>query len=307
MLLYYNGKGCVVKDRKYLIVVNPKAGKGQTKKIVPLLERKAAKLGIVCKFMYTSGIGEGEAIARSAEAQGFTHVVGIGGDGTSHEIVNGLMGADIVFGTIPSGSGNDFPQAAGIPLEPERAVHTVLNGEVRSVDVGRLGGKYFINGLGIGLDGAVAHRFKSFRLFGGQAAYLMSSVIEALTFRGFNAELGIGEWRYSGRVLLTGASNGHSQGGFKLAPEARVDDGKLDFHIIRDMEPLSRLVKIPKVLKGHYKEIEEMDIISDQTMEITLFDQVPAHMDGQSFYLVPGTHKIEVVPGALKVMSLHNR
>lgn len=295
-----------MKDRKYLFVVNPKAGKGQTEKIVSLLERKGAKLGIESKFMYTSSKGDGEEFARGAGAQGYTHVVGLGGDGTSHEIVNGLMGTDIVFGTIPSGSGNDFPQAAGIPIESERAAQTVFNGKVRSVDVGKLGGRYFINGLGIGLDGAVAQRFKSFRLLGGQAAYLLSSVIEALTFSGFNAELSIGDWSFSGKILLTGASNGHSQGGFKLAPDAKVDNGKLDFHIIRDMEPFSRLVKIPKVLKGKYKEIEEMDIKCDKTMEITLFDQVPAHMDGQSFYLVPGTHKIEVVPGALKVMSLHN-
>ncbi len=304
MLLHYNGKGSVVKERKYLFIVNPKAGKGQTKKLVPLLERNGAKLGIECKFVYTSAKGDGEAIARGARADGFTHVVGLGGDGTSHEIVNGLMGDDIIFGTIPSGSGNDFPQAAGIPNEPERAVQTVFNGSVRNVDVGKLGGRYFINGLGIGLDGAVANRFKSFRILGGQAAYLISSVIEALTFRGFNAELSIGEWSFSGKLLLTGASNGHSQGGFKLAPDAKVDNGKLDFHIIRDMEPFSRLVKIPKVLKGHYREIEEMDIMSDRFMEITIFDQVPAHMDGQSFYLVPGTHRIEVVSGALKVMSL---
>jgi len=306
MLLHYIGKGSVVKDRKYLFVVNPKAGKGQTKKIVPLLERKGAKLGIECKFMYTSSKGDGEAFARSARSEGFTHVVGLGGDGTSHEIVNGLIGSDIIFGTVPSGSGNDFPQAAEIPIEPERAAQTVFNGNVRIVDVGKLGGRYFINGLGIGLDGAVANRFKSFRLLGGQAAYLISSVIEALTFEGFNAELSIGEWSYSGKILLAGASNGHTQGGFKLAPEAKVDNGTLDFHIIRDMEPFSRLVKIPKVLKGNYREIEEMDIKRDQKMEITLFDQMPAHMDGQSFYLVPGTHRIEVVPGALKVMSLHN-
>jgi len=159
------------------------------------------------------------------------------------------------------------------------------------VDVGKLGGRYFINGLGIGLDGAVSHRFKNFRFLGGQAAYLLSSVIEALTFKGFDAELSIGEWNFGGRVLLTGASNGFSQGGFKLAPEARVDDGMLDY---------------PKVLKGEHEEIEEMDIIRGREMEITIFDQVPAHMDGQSFYLVPGTHKIEVLPGALKVMSLHN-
>lgn len=295
-----------MKDRKYLFIVNPKAGKGLTRKIVPMLEREAAKRGIENKFVYTEAQGDGEAIARSAHASGFTHVVGVGGDGTSHEIVNGLIGTGPIFGTVPSGSGNDFPRAAEIPVDPEKAVQAVFDGRVRSVDVGRLGGKYFINGLGFGLDGAVAHRFKSFRILGGQPAYFISSVIEALTFKSFLADITIDDFSFSGQVLLTGASNGHSQGGFWLAPDAAVDDGVLDFHLIRDMEPLSRLVKIPKVLKGNYREINEMDIICGQSMEITVHDNIPAHMDGQTFFLVPGIHRIEIVPGALKVMSINN-
>lgn len=295
-----------MKDRKYLFIVNPKAGKGRTRKIVPMLERGAAKRGMESKFVYTESQGDGEAIARSARGGGFTHVVGVGGDGTSHEIVNGLIGTDVIFGTVPSGSGNDFPKAADIPVETERAVEAVFEGRVRHVDVGKLGGRYFINGLGFGLDGAVAHRFKSFRMLGGQAAYFISSVLEALTFKAFSAEIIIDDFNFSGQVLLTGASNGHSQGGFWLAPDAAVDDGVLDFHLIRDMEPLSRLIKIPKVLKGNYREIKEMDIICGKSMDITVHDNIPAHMDGQTFFLVPGTHRIEIVPGALKVKSFNN-
>lgn len=295
-----------MKDRKYLFIVNPKAGKGRTRKIVPMLERGAAKRGIENKFMYTEAQGDGEQIARSASAGGFTHVIGVGGDGTSHEIVNGLIGSGVIFGTVPSGSGNDFPRAADIPVEPERAVEAVFEGRVRHVDVGKLGGRYFINGLGFGLDGAVAHRFKNFRMLGGKAAYFISSVMEALTFKPFSAQITIDDFDFSGQVLLTGASNGHSQGGFWLAPDAAVDDGVLDFHLIREMEPLSRLIKIPKVLKGNYREIKEMDIICAESMDITVHDHIPAHMDGQTFYLVPGNHRIEIVPGALKVKSINN-
>lgn len=296
----------VLKDRRYLFVINPTSGQGQAKKIMPIVESAAAKLGVACEYKYTSAPGDGEAIVRGAVGQGFTHVVGVGGDGTSHEIVNGLMGSDMVFGSVPAGSGNDFPRAAGIPHESAQAVETVFNGYVRSVDVGRLGGRYFINGLGIGLDGAVSHRFKRLRFLSGHVAYLWAAILESLTFKGFSAELNIDDWSCSEAVLLAGASNGFSQGGFKLAPEARVDDGKLDFHVIKDMPPLKRLIKIPKVLEGKYREIEEMELISAESMVITIEDKVPAHMDGQSFYLVPGSHKIEVLPKALKVMSVNN-
>ena len=134
------------------------------------------------------------------------------------------MGTSAIFGTIPSGSGNDFPKAAGVPLDPARALDTLFSGGIKAVDVGKLGDRYFINGLGIGLDGAVSHRFK-------------------------------------------------------------------------------KLVKIPKVLSGTHSGLEEVELRRGPEMEITVERALPAHMDGEPFYLKPGTHKISILPGALKVIA----
>lgn len=304
MLLRFYLKGQNLKDAKYLFIVNPAAGQGRTAglfdSIIPLLENR--DVAFECRF--TSGQGDAEAFARDALSGGFTHIVAVGGDGTSHEVVNGILGLPLIFGTIPSGSGNDFPKSAGIPLETAQAVETVFSGRERSVDVGKLGDIYFINGLGIGLDGAVSHRFKKLKRFRGQLGYLLGAVQEAISFKGFRTEIAIGGWKYSGTLLLTGASNGVYQGGkFKLAPGAKVDDGLLDFHIIKDMPPLQRLIKIPKVLKGTHSGLAEVELRTGPRMEITLERPEPAHMDGEPFYIDPGTHRIEVAPGALRIMS----
>lgn len=252
----------------------------------------------------TSGPGEAESIAREALSEGFSHIVAVGGDGTSHEVVNGMLGSSAVFGSVPSGSGNDFPKSAGIPLGAREAVETVFSGRERKVDVGKLGDEYFINGLGIGLDGAVSHRFKKLKRFRGQLGYILGAVQEAFSFEGFDTEITIGDWKYSGRLLLAGASNGVYQGGkFRLAPGARVDDGLLDFHIIKDMSALERLVKIPKVLEGTHAGLSEVMLRTGTVMELTLVRGQPAHMDGEPFYIEPGAHRIEVVPGALRIMS----
>ena len=293
-----------LKEPKYLFIINPAAGQGRTAGLFSTLKSRLEKQGANFDFRITRVPGDAIGFAREGAEWGFTHIISVGGDGTSHEVVKGLMGTSAIFGTIPSGSGNDFPKAAGVPLDPMQALDTLFSGGIRSVDVGKLGDKYFINGLGIGLDGAVSHRFKKLKFFRGQLGYVLGAVQEAMTFEGFVTGVKIGDWEYSGRLLLAGASNGMFQGGkFKLAPEANVGDGLLDFHIIQDMNSLQRLVKIPKVLSGTHAGLEEVELKRGPEMEITVERALPAHMDGEPFYLKPGTHKISILPGALKVMT----
>ena len=299
---YYIGPD--LKDVRYLFIVNPAAGQGKTAglfdAVKPLIDGK----NIPYEQRLTSGPGDAESIAREALSEGFSHIIAVGGDGTSHEVVNGIFGSPVLFGMVPSGSGNDFPKSAGIPLMAREAVETVFSGSERKIDIGKLGDEYFINGLGIGLDGAVSHRFKKLKRFRGQLGYILGAVQEAFSFEGFDTEVKIGGWKYSGSLLLTGASNGVYQGGkFRLAPEARVDDGLLDFHIIKDMSALERLVKIPKVLEGTHSGLSQVMMKKGTEMKLSIKRRLPAHMDGEPFYLEPGEHKIEVVPGALRIMS----
>ena len=300
----------ILKEPNYIFIINPTAGHGRNNRASDLIREYIADKEVKYDFIYTSKPGQAQRYATQSIEEGYTHIISVGGDGTSHEIVNGLVDArgniveDIVFGIIPSGSGNDFPKSASIPLDIRSAIETVFSGNQRNVDIGKLGDRYFINGLGIGLDGAVAHRFKKLTLLRGQFGYLLGSVQEAIGFKGFHVQLKIGDWKYEGPLLLTGASNGLFQGGeFKLAPDARIDDGLLDFHIIKDMTIFNRLIKIPKVLEGSHSDLEEVDIKRATNMEITVQDRIPAHMDGEAFYLEQGTHSIDLVPEGLKILS----
>ncbi len=300
---FYSKEG-ILKELNYIFIINPTAGQGRTNKAYDIIKDVIANKNVNSDFKFTSKAGQAAEFAKQAVADGFTHIISVGGDGTSHEVVNGIIGSTVVFGIIPSGSGNDFPKAASIPLDTRLATETIFLGKERKVDIGKLGDKYFINGLGIGLDGAVSHRFKKLKLLRGQLGYLLGSVQEALTFKGFPVQVKIDDWIYEGPLLLTGASNGLYQGGkFKLAPDAKIDDGLLDFHIIKDMTIFNRLIKIPKVLEGSHSDLEEVEIKRATKMEITLENLIPAHTDGEPFYLEKGTHAIEIVPSGLKIMS----
>jgi YegS/Rv2252/BmrU family lipid kinase len=293
-----------LKIDNYLLIINPSAGRGRTGKLLPTLQALLEAKKISYEFRLTSRPGEATELAREAVSQGFAYIVAVGGDGTAHEVVNGLMGTPAVFGMIPTGGGNDFPKAAGIPLEIPQAIETLARGWRRRIDLGLLEGRYFINGLGIGLDGAVSHRYRKMKYLRGGLGYIWGAVNEALTFRGFQVEVTIPDWTYKGPALLVGASNGPSQGGdFKLAPKAKVDDGLLDIHVVQDMPPLRRLIQIPKVRKGTHLSLKEVEIRPASWIEVTLDRALPAHLDGEPFYLESGSHRVEVVAKGLEVIS----
>jgi len=169
------------------------------------------------------------------------------------------------------------------------------------------GNKTFINGLGIGLDGAVARRFSSLKVFGGFLGYLFGAIIEAFKFEGFEASCEFNNNSVSGKYLLCGVCNGPFQGGnFKLAPGASVDDGYLDLYFIEDMKPFRRLVKIPKVLEGTHSSMEEVSITRVDKATLHISRKLPAHMDGEPLELEKGTYEIGIKKNALPVILPSN-
>lgn len=288
---------------KYLFITNPSAGKGLSAGRIEKLRSFMGNKGIDYEIKQTARRGDAGTIALWGIEKGFNNIISVGGDGTSSCIANAIAYKDINFGVIPFGSGNDFPKACGIPLNVDDALGTVVEGKPALVDVGKFNSRYFINGLGIGLDGAVAHRFRKFKIFGGFLGYFIGAAVEALLFKGFDAELNAGNKTYRGRYVLCGACNGPYQGGrFRLAPEAQVDDGKLDIYMIDDMQPVTRFMRIGKVMNGTHKDLSEVNIIKTEKASLRVYRNLPAHMDGEPLEIAPGDYEISVCSGALRVI-----
>jgi len=292
------------KTIKFVYIVNTKLGRGKAKHVVSLIRDFNESRGLNYKIEYTEYPQHATILAEKSVSDGVEVVVAVGGDGTAHEVANALIGSSTSLGIVPCGSGNDFPKSVNIPLGINESLNSILELNIREVDAGKHKDKYFINGIGIGMDGAVSHRFKKYRLIRGQVAYLWGAVLEAFVFTGFRAFVELPDWKYNGQVLLAGAANGSYHGGkFKLAPGAIVDDGMLEVYVIKDMPVVSRLFKIPKVLTGDHQYLEEVYLKKSPVLEITVESPVKAHMDGEPFVLDPGYHKIEIIQKALRVIS----
>ena len=241
--------------------------------------------------------GHAAKIAAEGLREGFTHMISLGGDGTSSEIVSSIHGTEAVFGIIPGGSGNDFSKAAGIPLDTQAALDNVFSGRTRKADVAFVDEKCYINGFGVGGRGRCARFRGGLRRF-GSFGYIVGALIEAFRFQGFLSEID-GEAGAAtpagGKLLLFGASNGPFQGGkFNLAPGADIFDGYIDIHIIGDMNTLGRLFKISRVLEGRHEGLREVSILRVKQLWFETFTDLPAHMDGETFLLRSGRHSIRI-------------
>ena len=286
-----------------LAIVNPVSGRGRTRRLWPGLAQQLASLHVAVRPAFTEGPGHARSLAADAVASGIERIVAVGGDGTIHEVANALVGTDVALGILPTGGGNDFCKAIGVPLQLGDAVATIARHRAHRVDVGRLGEESFINGLGIGLDGAASLRYRNMRRLHGELGYVWSAVREALTFRAFNARLRSEHWADEGKVLSVGATNGPYHGGdFRVAPHARADDGLLDVYVVRPVAYWSRLAKLARIRRGAHLDMPEFALQRGAWVEIELDEDAPAHMDGESFTLPAGRWRVEIVPSALTAL-----
>jgi diacylglycerol kinase (ATP) len=201
--------------------------------------------GIAARFHLPENAPEMESAAKQAIAGGAKVLIAIGGDGTLQSLVNAAAGSDVVLGILPTGGGNDFAAALGLPKDPLEALRAILAGAVRRVDLVRARTadgreRLYCGGGGSGLD-AVAARYAT-EVYGsmrGRLRYLLSAVhalrnYSTLTIR---AEFpGSALSAVERRVLVAAALNTPSYGaGLKLAPAAQIDDGLLDFVMLEEL------------------------------------------------------------------------
>lgn len=297
---------CAAMSDEYFVIVNLLAGRGRCRRLWPRIEARLKQKQMRFHAVLTEAPGTATEIARRA-SRDFSIIVAVGGDGTIHEVAGGLIGTKTKLGIIPAGTGNDFVKMLHIPpLDPEPAIEILQAQRSRTVDVGRYQERYFVNGLGVGLDGAVAWRIFRRWNWPGLAhwTYLYAAVYEALFYRSGDVRVRSAEWQHEGKLMMIGASNGRFHGGdFLLAPHAEIDDGLFDVYMISEMSPLRRLQKIPLVRRGEHLGLPEVQIKRASWVEITSERPLLGHLDGEPLEFPAGSFRVELLPKALEVIS----
>lgn len=290
--------------KKAMLIYNPSSGKEKATeykdRVVEVLE--TMEYSVILKE--TTGPEDATHFAREACDQQIDFVVGMGGDGTINEIVNGLAEQQHMplFSFIPLGTVNDFARALGIPLEPEDAIKALKVGKEKRVDIGKIGKRYFMNIVAIGeIASKVADTSVESKTRLGPLAYLLEGTKAILQDNEVTLTIthDHGEWKGAMTLVLIALTN--SVGGFeKLAPEAKVDDGALHVFIVHEAGIPGFLRVGTKLLQGKIAEDDGVDYIQTKKVHIHTSQELFCNVDGDEGDCTPVD--IEVLGSHLRVL-----
>lgn len=293
--------------RKYFLIVNLIAGRGRCKALFPKVKEAIDRHKIDYDLHYTNEPLEAVDVAKMGIEAGFTHIIAMGGDGTVNEVANGIVagGGGAILGVIPAGLGNDFIRMLGIPSDPFAAIEFLLADHERWIDLGQVADdRYFVNGLGVGIDAQVARDVFMMERAHGAAAYIYTAIKQVFRFKAFPAKLAGADWEAEYNLLSLALANGkYCGGGFKLTPRANLNDGLIDVAAIEDFPRLERFIRLPQARNGTHLKLSKVHYRQEKFITVSSPVQLVAHIDGEPYRLPKGEFTVRAVPHALHVIA----
>jgi YegS/Rv2252/BmrU family lipid kinase len=270
------------------LLYNRKAGKGKAVSIAMRLQDLLKKRGV--EFTCYA-----EDWPECFET--YSDVFLVGGDGTLNYFINRYPDIQIPVSLFKGGSGNDFAWKLYGDSSLEEYLEIVFKQHAKPVDAGYCNGRLFINGVGIGFDGAIVKSMGTKRMLSaGHLSYLLTVIKHILFYRESNLKV---EWNNTTITekcfLLTIANGSRYGGGFVVAPLSRINDSLLDIIVIRKVAPLLRLIYLPKLTKGKHLSLSIVSSFKTSKIKISSSAVLPAHYDGE--FMEAAEFDIRLLPG----------
>jgi YegS/Rv2252/BmrU family lipid kinase len=302
---------------RYYVIVNPTSGRGRGEESYPLIENELRKLNLDFEMRRTDAPGHAIELAEEASGAGFDVVVAAGGDGTSNEVVNGLVRARLngrgsaATGVISVGRGNDFAFGVYTPPDLVEACESLAADRRLTIDVGLLTGgdypegRYFGNGVGIGFDAVVGFEALKLKRLHGFPSYIVAALKTIfLYFKAPTVRIEYNGTEITQGALMVSIMNGRRLGGgFMMAPDGEIDDGLFDLTIADQVSKATTFELLLRFMQG--TQAEHSAISQTQTSKVTVTaveGVLPAHADGETMCEAGQRLEIEIVTKALEVI-----
>jgi YegS/Rv2252/BmrU family lipid kinase len=289
-------------------IVNPLSGAGANPGIAA--ERVALLTGRgIADVHLTERRGHAAELARTAVALGARTILAWGGDGTINEIGSVVAGTSSALGIVPAGSGNGFAAELGVPWQAPAAVDVVLHGRDRLVDAGELNGRLFFNIAGVGFDAVVAEQFNLRGTLGnrGMGPYVRIGITQTFRYPGATYRIRLDNEEIVSNALVIAFANGREYGNrIRVAPQALVDDGKLEALVVENRGPLSRLWLCRHLALGTADKAARVLTRSIESARVESDGDLLYHLDGE-IGRAQGAVNVRIRPGLLKVRVPQDR
>lgn len=309
--------------RRVFVVFNPASDGGRSGRRIPRYLELMGEAFPGFGHGITSLSGDEGILTEKALRDGYDTIVAAGGDGTWSAVADRILSlgrTDAVFGVLPAGTGNDFGRNLGIRGDDlEGAVRVLARGRTVDADVGRLigpsrheergdslrGERFFLNVVGFGFDVAVVDGARGARFLRGELLYKTTAVQQLFRFPGFSVTLQDedGYQRSDPALMLTITNAEHFGGGFPIAPEATVRDGRLHACYIGNAKPLRRLVLFDRAGKGRHGDLREVDFRAATRFNLRFPEPIRFELDGDIYAAAEAELTVEILAGALRVLA----
>ena len=292
------------------VIMNPVSGRKQGPRLLHALRDKLVSTDFRLNVFETEFGGHARDLARQMDVDAYDGIIVIGGDGTIHEVVNGLMVRSerkpIPIGLMPGGSGNSLVRELGL-LDPSTAIQAIMSGHTRSIDLIEVTTSmekiFTISMVGWGLVTDIGVRAEQIRRL-GTSRYTLASLLEVGRVQPRRAKMNLGENEFTDDFVFMIACNTRFTGkGMKIAPRAKLDDGLMDLIVVRwGPSRIKMLSLISRVYDGSYIDSPHVEYHSAPSFSLAPSREEPLNIDGQLIGTTPIRGRI--APQAMTVYNL---
>ena len=298
------------KLEKILAIVNPVSNNGKTEDNWPKYSKIFINSGLKIEERFSKYPLHASKIAREAVKNGYSYIMVVGGDGTVNEVVNGLIDNDKLYSKeikliiFSQGTGSDLIRSLDLSSKPEKIVELIKRRQIKNIDIikadyidhsGRQSSRYFINAADCGLGAEVAARVnRSKKLLDGSISYFFAVFSALYKYNNKNVIIKAdGNKIYEGLINTAVAANGkYFGGGIKVAPEAELESGKINFVLLKDFSKFGIAVNLVKGYKGSHLNHPLVESLNAQNISIYTDDIINLEVDGENIGRAPLTFSI---------------
>ena len=269
--------------KKHVFIINPTSGKGKYRDILALIKENFYGTELNFEIRKTEYPGHATEIAK--EYDGNFVLYSVGGDGTAHEILNGIN-PSVEMAIVPVGTGNDFWRMIDFSGSLREIVYETIQGEVTEIDFGLVNGHRFLNTVAIGFDAQVNKRVNETpkHILPKNLVYIVTAIKELVRYKAMDVEIELDGVKANYNILLSSFMNGKWYGGgVKTAPHARISDRLLDVCLVEDMSIGKILRVLPKYIKGTHLDLPEVTYQQVSNIKIKSKEKITVASDGELF------------------------
>ena len=298
-------------SKRWFVIVNPTSGNGSSKRKWPNIKAELELNAFDFDFAFTGYANHSKELVQNAIKQGFVNIISVGGDGTLHNIINGVQTQNIVntsqvnIGVIPIGTGNDWIKTHAIPLDFRKAISIIKNRNLNHQDLGKIEFisqekevVYFNNLAGVGFDGFVVSKVGKFKHLGA-LAYLIGAIAGLFSFKNFNTTITLDgdKIKTKSLMVLVGLCK-YSGGGMQLTKDPNPYDGLFDVSIAKNLSKLDIIKNLINLFNGNIVEHSKVETHKVNELSISIDTESKPFVQADGELIGTGDVRLSIVPKA---------